>query len=99
MRVELGFDNSLCLVDIERLELRITSFTDAGYRNILRHDSEIPFWHEHRLSGSIVGGNPKWLPTSAASAAFSACPARVGSPWPATRLIDIQLAAVELSTI
>ena len=29
MRVELGFDNSLCLVDIERLELGITGFTDA----------------------------------------------------------------------
>ena len=40
-----------------------------------------------------------WLPTSAASAAFSAFPALVGALWPATRLIDIQLAAVELSTI
>jgi hypothetical protein len=29
MRVELGFDNSLSLVDIERLELRTTRFTDA----------------------------------------------------------------------
>ena len=98
MRVELGFDNSLCLVDIERLELGIAGFTDADYGNVLRRDPEITFWHEHRLSGSIVGSNPKWLPTSAASAAFSACPAPVGS-WPAARLIDIQLAAVELSTI
>jgi hypothetical protein len=57
MRVELGFDNSLCLVDIERLELRITGFTDADYRNVLRHDSEIAFWREHRLSGSIVGAS------------------------------------------
>jgi hypothetical protein len=39
------------------------------------------------------------LPTSAASAAFSAFPAPVGALWPATRLIDIQFAAVELSTI
>ncbi len=46
MRVELGFDNSLCLVDIERLELRITGFTDADYGNVLR--PEITFWHEHR---------------------------------------------------
>ena len=99
MRVELGFDHSLCLVDIERLELRITGFTEADNGNVLRYDPEITFWHEHRLSGSIVGSNPKWLPTSAASAAFSACPAPVGAPWPATRLIDIQLAAVELSTI
>jgi hypothetical protein len=99
MRVELGFDNSLCLVDIERLELGIAGFTDADYGNVLRRDPEITFWHEHRLSGSIVGGNPKWLPTSAASAAFSAFPAFVGALWPATRLIDIQLAAVELSTI
>jgi hypothetical protein len=59
MRVELGFDNSLCLVDIERLELRITGFTDADYGNVLRYDPEITFWHEHRLSGSIVGGNPQ----------------------------------------
>jgi hypothetical protein len=50
MRVELGFDNSLCLVEIERLELRITGFTDADYGNVLRYDSEITFWHEHRLS-------------------------------------------------
>jgi hypothetical protein len=48
MRVELGFDNSLCLVDIERLELRITGFTDADYGNVLRYDPEITFWHEHR---------------------------------------------------
>ena len=47
MRVELGFDNSLCPVEIERFELRITSFTDADYRNVPRHDSEIAFWHEH----------------------------------------------------
>src|SRR5450755_1378400 len=40
-----------------------------------------------------------WLPTSAASAAFSAFPAPTGALWPATRLIDIQLAAVELSTV
>src|SRR5713226_169366 len=40
--------------------------------------------------------NFPWLPTSAASAAFSAFPAPVGALWPATRLIDIQLAAVEL---
>jgi hypothetical protein len=46
MRVELGFDNSLCLVDIERLELRITGFTDADYGNVLRYDPEIAFWHE-----------------------------------------------------
>jgi hypothetical protein len=52
MRVELGFDNSLCLVDIERLELRVTGFTDADYRNVLRYDPEITFWHEHKLSGS-----------------------------------------------
>ena len=49
MRVELGFDNSLCLVDIERLELRITGFTEADYGNALRYDPEIAFWHEHRL--------------------------------------------------
>jgi hypothetical protein len=54
MRVELAFDNSLCLVEIERLELRITGFTDADYGNVLRYDSEITFCHEHRLSGSIV---------------------------------------------
>jgi hypothetical protein len=49
MRVELGFDNSLCLVDIERLELRITGFTEADYGNALRYDPEIAFWHEHRF--------------------------------------------------
>ena len=49
MRVELGFDNSLCLVDIERLELRITGFTEADYGNALRYDPEITFWHEHRF--------------------------------------------------
>lgn len=49
MRVELGFDNSLCLVDIERLELRITGFTEADCRNVLRYDPEITFWHEYRL--------------------------------------------------
>ena len=54
MRVKLGFDKSLCLVDIKRLELRITGFTDADYGNVLRHDFEIAFWHEHRPSGSIV---------------------------------------------
>ena len=98
MRVELGFDNSLCLVDIERLELRITGFTEADYGNALRYDPEIAFWHEHRFRinrRSIPSG----LPTSPASAAFSAFPAPIGALWPATRLIDIQLAAVELSTI
>ena len=40
-----------------------------------------------------------WLPTSAASAAFSAFPPPARALGPATRLIDIQLAAVELSTI
>jgi hypothetical protein len=54
MRVELGFDNSLCLVDIERLELRTTGFTEADYGNVLRYDPEVTFWHEHRLSGSIA---------------------------------------------
>jgi hypothetical protein len=49
MRVELGFDNSLCLVDIERLELRITGFTEADYGNALRYDPEITFWHEQRF--------------------------------------------------
>jgi hypothetical protein len=58
MRVELGFDNSLCLVDIERLELRITGFTEADCGNVSRYDPEVTFWHEHRLSGSIVGRIP-----------------------------------------
>jgi hypothetical protein len=58
MRVKRGFDNSPSLVDIERLELRITSFTDAAYGNVLRYDPEVTFWHEHRLSGSIVGRIP-----------------------------------------
>jgi hypothetical protein len=52
MRVELGFDNSLCPVDVERLELRITGFTEADCGNVLRYDPEITFWHEHRLCGS-----------------------------------------------
>ena len=45
MRVELGFDNPPSLVDIERLELRITGFTDADYGNVLRYDPEITSWH------------------------------------------------------
>ena len=45
MWVELIFDNSLCLIDIEGLELRITGFTDADYGNVLRYDPEITFWH------------------------------------------------------
>ena len=49
MRVELCFDNSVSLVDIERLESRITGFTDADYGNVLRDDPEITFWHEHLL--------------------------------------------------
>src|SRR5947208_17186224 len=40
-----------------------------------------------------------WLPTSAASAAFSVFPPPAGALGPATRLIDIQLAAAELSAI
>src|SRR5437899_11738801 len=39
------------------------------------------------------------LPASAASASFSAFPVSTRALWPATRFIDIQLAAVQLSTI
>jgi hypothetical protein len=55
MRVELGFDNSHCLVDIERLELRITGFTDADYGNVLGYDPESTFWHKPDFPKSIVG--------------------------------------------
>jgi hypothetical protein len=43
MRVELGSDNSLCLVDIERLEWRITGFTDADCGNVSGYDPESAF--------------------------------------------------------
>jgi len=50
MRVELGFQGSLCLFEIERLKLRITRFTHADHRNILLYDPEITFWHVAPLS-------------------------------------------------
>ena len=52
--------------------------------------------HSSDVSLPIVAS---WLPATAASAAFPAFPAATRSLWTATRLIDIQLAAVELSTI
>jgi hypothetical protein len=75
MRVELGFDNSLCLVDVERLELGITGFTDADYGNVLGYDPEITFWHEHRLSGSLVGRHPN----------RNCCPHKLGRPRKSSR--------------
>jgi hypothetical protein len=55
MRVELGSDNSLCLVDIERLEWRITGFTDADCGNVSGYDPESAFWHKPDFPESIVG--------------------------------------------
>jgi hypothetical protein len=45
MLLELGSDNSLCLIKIERLELHFAGFTDADYGNVLRYDLEITFCH------------------------------------------------------
>jgi hypothetical protein len=43
--LELGSDNSLCLIKIERRELHFAGFTDADYGNVLRYDLEITFCH------------------------------------------------------
>ena len=43
MLLELGSDNSLYLIKIERLELHFVGFTDADYGNVLRYDLEITF--------------------------------------------------------
>jgi len=71
MRVELGFDNSLCLVEIERLELRITGFTDADYGNVLRYDPEITFWHGHSQDHILSAARSFFSSASASNIARS----------------------------